>query len=249
MMLTVAEIRQNYERVLARVAAAESVAGRQPGSVTVVAVTKTWPAETVVAAYEAGIRHIGENRPEELGPKRAQVEAVLGSGSSLVWHLIGPLQSRKTSLAAESADCFHALDRLKIAHRLSNELLELDRTLPVFLEVNISAEASKTGFAAGNWEQDPGQQATLQNAVATAAAMPRIELCGLMTMAPWHAPDEEILSVFQRTQALGQWLQQTVSGVQITLLSMGMTDDFELAIAAGATHVRIGRAIFGPRRT
>ncbi len=249
MTLSVTEIRRNYAEIMERVAAAESASGRPLGSVTVVAVTKTWPSETVLAAYEAGIRHIGENRPEELSPKRAQVEAVLGKDSGIVWHLIGPLQSRKTGLAAADADCFHALDRFKIARRLSSQLLELDRILPVLLEVNISAEASKTGFPADRWEQDGSQQVELQNTVATIAGLPRIELRGLMTIAPWHVPEAEILTVFRRMQSLANWLQQTVPGVPLPWLSMGMTDDFELAIAAGATHVRIGRAIFGPRRT
>ena len=116
------EIAERYAAVQAEVAAAARAAGRDPAEVTVVAVTKTWPAEVVVAAYEAGIRHVGENRPEELAEKRAAVEAQLGPDSGLVWHLIGPLQSRKTALAAEHADLFHALDRIKIARRLSREL-------------------------------------------------------------------------------------------------------------------------------
>lgn len=245
----VSNLSESYQEVMARIAAASAAAGRAPGSVTLVAVTKTWPAETVLAAYEAGMRHFGENRPEELATKREAVEGVLGPDSGIVWHLIGPLQSRKSRLAATHADFFHALDRLKIARRLSKQLAESGRTLPVLLEVNVSGEGSKSGLPASNWETDPAQQQALLQALATVAGLPRIELQGLMTMAPWHAPEAEIESVFRRTRALAGWLQeQAPGGVSLELLSMGMTDDFELAIAEGATHVRVGRAIFGSRQ-
>lgn len=241
------EIAERYAAVQAEVAAAARAAGRDPAEVTVVAVTKTWPAEVVVAAYEADIRHVGENRPEELAEKRAAVEAQLGPDSGLVWHLIGPLQSRKTALAAEHADLFHALDRLKIARRLSRELVERGRTLPVFLQVNTSGEETKHGFDAARWEEDEAQQAALLAAAREVAGLPGLELRGLMTMAPWDAPPELIGSVFARTRALAGWLAPRVPDAPWSELSMGMTDDFALAIAAGATLVRIGRAIFGER--
>src|SRR5690606_2109492 len=188
-----------YAAVQAEVAAAARAAGRDPAEVTVVAVTKTWPAEVVVAAYEAGIRHVGENRPEELAEKRAAVEAQLGPDSGLVWHLIGPLQSRKTALAAEHADLSHALARTKIARRLPPELAERGRTLPVFLQVNTSGEETKHGFDAARWEEDEAQQAALLAAAREVAGLPGLELRGLMTMAPWDAPPELIGSVFTRT--------------------------------------------------
>ena len=238
---------ERYHETISRIAAAERATGRAPGAVTLVAVTKTWPAGVVLDAYAAGMRHFGENRPEELAEKRAAVEAVLGPDSGITWHLIGPLQSRKASLAAAHADIFHALDRLKIARRLSAQLAELGRTLPVLLEVNVSGEASKSGFPADRWETDAAQQAALREAAATIAALPRIQLQGLMTMAPWDAPAGEIQAVFRRTHALAVWLQAAVPHLALPWLSMGMTDDFELAIAAGATHVRVGRAIFGSR--
>lgn len=241
------ELTKRYAQVRARIAAAEAAAGRKPGAVTLVAVTKTWPAETVLAAYAAGMRHFGENRPEELAPKREAVEKTLGTDSGIVWHLIGPLQSRKTNLAATHADVFHALDRLKIARRLSRDLENTGRELPVLLEVNVSGEASKAGFAMQQWEENPAQQKTLRDAVATINALPRIQLQGLMTMAPWEAPAGEIRRVFERTRKLARWLQIEFPHLHLDSLSMGMTDDFEIAIAEGATHVRIGRAIFGPR--
>jgi len=102
-----------------RIVQAANRAGRDPDDITLVTVTKTWPAEVVIDAYRAGLRHFGENRPEELARKRPEVEAVLGKDNGIVWHLIGPCQSRKTTLAADNADQFHALDRLKVARRLS----------------------------------------------------------------------------------------------------------------------------------
>lgn len=241
------EIAGRYAAVQAEVAAAAHAAGRDPAGVTIVAVTKTWPAAVVVAAYEAGIRHVGENRPEELAEKRAAVEAQLGPECGLVWHLIGPLQSRKTDLAAEYAGVFHALDRLKIARRLSRELAERGRTLPVLLQVNASGEESKHGFDATRWEEDAAQQAALLAVAREVAGLPGLEVRGLMTMAPWDAPPELISSVFTRTRALAGWLAPRVPDASWSELSMGMTDDFALAIAAGATLVRIGRAIFGER--
>jgi PLP dependent protein len=242
------EIGRRYGAVCEEVASAARAAGRNADEVTIVAVTKTWPAAVVLDAYEAGIRHFGENRPEELAEKREAVEAQLGTESGIVWHLIGPLQSRKTALAAEHADVFHALDRLKIARRLSGELGERGRTLPVLLEVNVSGEASKHGLVATHWEEDAAQQAALLAAAREMAGLPGLQVRGLMTMAPWEAPDDEISAVFARTRALASWLATAVPQASWSLLSMGMTDDFALAVAQGATHVRIGRAIFGERQ-
>jgi pyridoxal phosphate enzyme (YggS family) len=233
--------------VQARVARAANEVGRDPDEVTLVAVTKTWPAEVVVAAYEAGLRHFGENRPEELAPKRQAVEAVLGSDAGIVWHMIGAVQSRKTDLVAESADVFHALDRLKIARRLSGRLAELDAMLPTMLEVNVSGEASKAGFDCRQWEVDSVQREKLVEVAASVIALPGLRPCGLMTMAPWEAPPDEVREVFRRTRKLAEWLAEAVPQCDWSNLSMGMTDDFELAIAEGATHIRVGRALFGER--
>ncbi|MCA9968781.1 MAG: YggS family pyridoxal phosphate-dependent enzyme [Anaerolineales bacterium] len=240
-------LQERYEQVQDRIARAARRAGRSPADVTLVAVTKTWPAETLLAAYAAGMRHFGENRPEELAEKRPFVTTHLGPASGITWHLIGTLQSRKTRLAADHADLFHALDREKIAVRLSGHLQESARQLPVFLEVNVSGEGSKSGFDAFRWETDATQQARLRSVVETVAGLPRLRLTGLMTMAPWDAPEATIRRVFQRTHALARWLETAVSGLTLPHLSMGMTDDFEIAIEEGATHVRVGRAIFGER--
>src|SRR5690606_13651402 len=142
-----------------------------------------------------------------------------------------------------------ALDRLKIARRLSDRLQEIGRTLPVLLEVNVSGEASKHGFDATRWEEDESQRQKLREIVEKAVALPAVEIRGLMTMAPWEAEAEVIQGVFRRTHALARWVEETAPGGDWSVLSMGMTDDFELAVAQGATHVRIGRALFGARQT
>jgi pyridoxal phosphate enzyme (YggS family) len=237
---------ERYEAVLERLARAAGRAGRRPEEVTLVAVSKTWSAAVVVEAYEAGMRHFGENRAEELAEKRLEVEGHLGLDSGIVWHQIGALQSRKTGLVAERADVFHALDRLKIANRLSQQLGEIGRRLPVFLEVNVSGEGSKSGFAGDRWEEDGGQREGLRQAAVTIAALPGLQLAGLMTMAPWDADEAVVRDVFRRTRRLAEWLQPGLA--RPLALSMGMTDDFEIAVEEGATMVRIGRAIFGERR-
>lgn len=245
------DIEKNYAAVLERVARAAGSAGRQPSAVTVVAVTKTWPADVVVAAYEAGIRDFGENRAAELVEKRPAVAARLGQAPDIVWHAIGALQSRKTDLIADEADVFHALDRPKIAKRLSRRLEENgragERPLPVFLEVNVSGEASKAGIDCGQWEEDAGQREELRRLAEAVAQLPGLAPQGLMTMAPWQAEPAVIRQVFRRTRQLSEWLQEQLPSANWSQLSMGMTDDFEIAIEEGATHVRIGRAIFGER--
>jgi pyridoxal phosphate enzyme (YggS family) len=240
-------MQERHAVVMQRIAAAAERSTRTADDVTLIAVTKTWPAELVIAAYEAGMRHFGENRPEELAHKRPAVEAALGSQSGIVWHLIGPVQSRKSSLAANHADVFHALDRTKIARRLSAALVEHERHLPSFVEVNISGEASKLGVDMRDWEKTATQRAGLRRIFTEAAALPGLSAIGLMTMAPWDAPVVDIRSVFRRTRELAVWLRAELEPDAPLALSMGMTDDFEIAIEEGATHVRVGRALFGER--
>lgn len=248
MNVAIEQLAERYESVQKRIAWAAERAQRTASEITLVAVTKTFPAEVVVAAYEAGMRHFGENRAGELAEKRAEVEAILGDDSGIVWHLIGPLQSRKTTLAADHADYFHALDRIKIARRLSSRLQETGRTLPVLIQVNVSGEESKHGFDATRWEEDEQQRRRLREVAQDVARRPGLDLRGLMTMAPWEAEPEVIQGVFRRTHALATWLEEVAPETPWTELSMGMTDDFELAIEQGATHVRVGRAIFGSRQ-
>ena len=240
-----------YQAILQEIQQTAHQINRNPDEITLVAVTKTWPVKTILEAYAAGMRHFGENRAEELAQKRPVVEAELGPDSGIVWHAIGTLQSRKTNLVADHADVFHALDRLKIANRLSKRLQEngraQNRPLPSFLELNISGEMSKSGIAATNWENSATQRQTIRTVGETVAALPGLSLQGLMTMAPWGADPTIIRQVFHRTRLLAEWLQDALGLKRPLQLSMGMTDDYQLAIAEGATHIRVGRAIFGER--
>ncbi len=244
-------IAEGYEAVLRRVAKAAVQSGRDPGDVTLVAVTKTWPAEVVVNAYQCGLKHFGENRAEELADKKPIVEAKLGPNRTITWHAIGSLQSRKTNFVADYADVFHALDRIKIARRLSERLIENSRVdikpIAVFLEVNVSGELSKAGINCSRWEEDPSQRHALLDIAKSVVNFPGLIPQGLMTMAPWEVDEQVIRDVFRRTRRLSEWLQETVPNGSWLKLSMGMTDDFEIAIQEGATHIRVGRAIFGPR--
>ena len=247
-MLNWQQIRERHEVVQASMAAAAARAGRTADAVTLIAVTKTWPAELALAAHAAGLRHFGENRPEELAAKRPAVADALGTAAAdITWHLIGTLQSRKSDLAAAHADVFHALDRDKIARRLAAELVERGRVLPAFVEVNLSGEESKSGLPMTRWEEDATQRAALRTMVSGLLAMPNLPPLGLMTMAPWDAPPDEIRTVFRRCRALAEWLAGELPALPRPALSMGMTDDFEIAIEEGATHVRVGRALFGER--
>lgn len=245
-MLELIEIEDRTAQVRERIAQAARRAGRSPDEIALVAVTKTWPAELVVRACRAGLTQMGENRPEELAEKRPLVEVELGP-DRVTWHMIGTLQSRKTGLVAAHADMFHALDRLKIAQRLSREVQEYGRQLPLFVEVNLSGEMSKAGYDCTNWEKDATQRAHLRSELVEVAALPGLTVAGLMTMAPWDASPDDIRAVFRRTRQLRDWLRTELTDDVGVGLSMGMTDDFEIAIEEGATHVRVGRALFGER--
>lgn len=238
-------IRERHAAVRERITAAAARTSRRADDITLVAVSKTWPAELVIAAYEAGLRQFGENRPEELAEKRPAVEAALGPEAGITWHLIGTLQSRKSRLAADHADVFHALEREKVARRLATDLGENGRVLPAFVEVNLSGEATKSGLNVSRWEEDATQRTAVRNMIADAS--PLLPVIGLMTMAPWDAEPEVIQAVFRRCRQLAEWLSVEMPGAPRLALSMGMTDDFEIAIEEGATHIRVGRALFGER--
>lgn len=243
-MMTLAD---NYTAVQERIHQAATRAGRDPAGITLVAVTKTWPAAVVATAYAAGMRHFGENRAGELAQKREAITAQLGPDAAITWHAIGTLQSRKAKMVADYGDIFHALDRLKIARKLAQHLAENGRHLPVFLEVNVSGEASKSGFDCTRWETNREQMAALRQAFETVNDLPGLAAVGLMTMAPWDVAPQIIRAVFRRTWQLAGRLQTDLALAAPLQLSMGMTDDFEIAIEEGATHVRVGRALFGER--
>lgn len=235
----IADVKQKIER-----AAGDN--GRAVDEITLVAVTKSWPVEVIVQAHAAGLRHFGENRTAELAQKRPLFEKAVGADKEVTWHFIGHLQSRQSRSVAEHADFFHAADRLKIIARLGRDLSQISRSLPFLLEVNISGESAKSGFEASDWENDPGQRLFLREALQESEEQTGLACLGFMTMAPWQVDPAVIRAVFRRTRRLRDHLQQEI-GRALPVLSMGMTDDFELAIAEGATHIRVGRALFGSR--
>ena len=219
-----ATIADNLQAVRARISRAAQAAGRDPAAVTLLAVSKTHPAVSVARARDAGQRAFGENYVQEALDK---MDALPG----LEWHLIGPLQSNKTRLAAQRFHWVHTLDREKVARRLSAQRPASLPPLNVLIQVNVSGEASKSGVA-------PGEIAGLARAVA---AQPRLRLRGLMAIPqPGAAPARfrEVSDAYEKLK--GEFGFDT--------LSMGMSDDLELAIAEGATMVRVGTAVFGVRR-
>jgi pyridoxal phosphate enzyme (YggS family) len=240
------DIAHNLARVQERIAQAALRVGRDPAEVTLVAVTKTFPAEAVVAAYQAGLRHFGENRVEEAITKIPAVHAAI-PGDPPTWHMVGHVQSRKARAVVAHFDCVHSVDRLKVARRLSRFAQEAGRTLSVLLECNVSGEEAKFGFDLSGWQGDDTRRNPFFAAVEQILALPALAVQGLMTMAPLVADPETVRPVFASLRGLLDALRDGFPAQDWRHLSMGMTDDFEVAIEEGATMVRIGRAVFGPR--
>lgn len=229
------EIAANLADVRARMAAAAARVGRDPATVTLVAVSKTKPMSEIVAAYAAGQRDFGENRFDELW---AKVDEAPHAGlTEIRWHMIGTIQSRKTKQAVGPFALIHSVDRLKIAERLSRDAEAAGNVLSVLLEVNVSGEASKHGFT----PQD------VRDAVEALEQLPGVRVRGLMTMAPYTDDIALIRSVFRGLRELRDQLHAEHAGLAWPELSMGMTNDFEIAVEEGATIVRVGSAIFGER--
>ena len=247
------DIGANLSRVQERIQAAARRAGRDPAEVSLIAVTKTHPLEVVQAAYQAGVRHLGENRVEEGRLKIPAFDEWLAASSPAaqrpVWHMIGHLQSRKAADALAYFDTVHSVDSFKLAERL-NRLAEsavIKPLFPILLECNVSGEASKHGFALSRWRDDRQVWAAFLETVRCIAELPRLQVQGLMTMAPLVSDPEQARPTFAALRRLRDALAETFPTVEWRHLSMGMTDDFEVAVEEGATLLRIGRAIFGPR--
>jgi pyridoxal phosphate enzyme (YggS family) len=234
------DLEGNLRSVQERIAGAAMRAGLDPASVTLVAVTKTQPPEVIRAAYDLGLRHLGENRVEEAEAKVSELPP------DITWHMIGHVQSRKAERVASLFHVVHSVDSVKLARRLDRMSTDRTTPLPVLLEINVSGEASKYGFLAERWTEDAAQRADLLAAVAEISALTHLELRGLMTMAPIVGDPEQARPFFARLRQLRDELAAAFPRVDWQHLSMGMTDDFEVAVEEGATLVRIGRAIFAP---
>jgi len=227
----VSEIVDRLAGVRQRVAAAAVGCGRDPQSITLIAVGKKFPAEIVRTAVEAGAVDLGENRVQEAVAKRPEVPGAR-------WHLIGPLQRNKARAALEVFDIVHTLDRSELADRLQFLLGERwpGRRLDVLVEVNIGSEPQKAGAL-------PDEAADL---LRHSLSCDRLAVRGLMAIPPWEEDPEASRPYFRALRELRDHLQQVLD-IPLPELSMGMSHDFEVAIAEGATMVRVGTAIFGPR--
>jgi pyridoxal phosphate enzyme (YggS family) len=232
-----ADIIDRAARVRARIEAACGRAGRDPAGVTLVAVTKTHPIDVVRAAVEAGLTDLGENRVQDLVVKSDALPG-LAAGGSVRWHLVGHLQRNKARDAAARTDLFHALDSPALAEALDRKAGEAGRVLECLVQVNVSGEASKSGV-------EPSATYALVDA---AHSMPNLRVAGLMTIAApaAHAGDLERL-VRPQLASLRELRDRYSGPAPLRHLSMGMTDDLEVAVEEGATLVRVGSALFGER--
>lgn len=217
---------ENADLVRQQVETARNKAKRQD-QVNVIAVTKYVDVATTEALVKTGIQHIGENRVDKFLEKYQAL-----NGYDLTWHLIGSLQRRKVKDVINLVDYFHALDSVKLAQEIQKRA---EHSIKCFLQVNISGEESKHGFA-------PDE---LDDVLAEIARLDKIEIVGLMTMAPFEASQEELQDIFSKTHQLQKQLEKKqLKNMPFSELSMGMSRDFEVAIANGATYVRIGTSFF-----
>jgi len=243
------DIERTLQIVQQHIADAAARGGREPREVTLVAIAKTFPAETILAAHVLGVRHFGENRVEEAAAKIPLVNQQLSQSPShpitqppnITWHMVGHLQGRKVKDAVALFDIVHSIDSVALAKRLDDRAAVLGKTMPILLEVNVSGEATKYGFA-----PEPREQ--FFDGVCEILTLCHLDIQGLMTVAPIVANPDDARPYFRALRELRDELRARFPACAWQHLSMGMTDDFEAAIAEGATIVRIGRAIFGERK-
>jgi len=232
-------ILENYEIVLEKIHHAAQSVGRTASDVRLVVVTKGQPLERIQTVIAAGARRLGENYADEGVEK---IRAISGS-ASIEWHMIGHVQSRKARLVCAHFDWMHSLDNLKLAERLDRFSGELGRKLPVLIECNVSGEESKFGYPA--WQE--GAWDDLARSIAPLLNFSNLQVQGLMTMAPYADDPEAARPYFRRLRRLRDELSTRFPALNWSELSMGVSGDFETAVQEGATIVRIGEAILGPR--
>ena len=225
-------IKEQLEEVRERVNAACLRAGRDPKSVTLIAVSKTKPAQAVQEAYEAGARDFGENKVQEILQKQPALP------QDIRWHMIGHLQRNKVHQVIGQAVLIHAVDSLRLAEQIEQEAAKRNLDVDVLLEINVAKEESKYGFFLEDAEE----------AIRRISALPHVHIRGLMTIAPFVENPEENRGIFQKLYQFSVDINdKNIDNVTMGVLSMGMSGDFEVAIEEGATMVRVGTSIFGAR--
>lgn len=226
-------IRENLELVREKLKIAAHRAGRDPRSVKLVAVTKTIPPAVIHEALASGVQALGENRVQELLDKQPHLPP------DIEWHLIGHLQTNKVKYIIGRVTLIHSLDSWRLAAEISRRARERDLTVPVLVQVNVAGEESKFGLP----------PVEVPDFVAEVLSLPNIRIRGLMTIAPLVADPEEVRPVFRELKGLAEGLKTKLPGLPLDYLSMGMSNDFTVAVEEGANIIRVGSAIFGPRKT
>lgn len=229
-------LKARLEEVEQRIANAAVRSGRPADAVRLVVVTKGHPSETIRQVVEAGARHLGENYADQALPK---IEAL--GPLDAEWHMIGHIQSRKAAIVAGNFDMVHSLDSVKLARRL-DEARTGKTPLPVLLQINVSGEAQKFGIPA--WNQGMLEEAA--NLIRQMTVFENLDLCGLMTIPPF-LPEEEVRPYFRAVIQAREFFEMQIPGLSLPEMSMGMSGDYEAAVEEGATIVRVGTAILGPR--
>jgi hypothetical protein len=229
-------IAENLARVRERIATAASRAGRTPEDIALMAVSKTFPAERIREAYGAGLRLFGENRVQEFAGK---VDA-LRDLRDAEWHLIGHLQTNKAAKAMELFTAVDSVDSLRLAQKLNAAAQQLGRKLMALIEINVGGESAKSGLAPDS--------VGLEEILSSAEKLEHLEFRGLMTVPPFADDPQDARLYFRKLRELrDQIAQRKFAAIDMSILSMGMSHDFEVAIEEGSTYVRVGSAIFGER--
>src|SRR5271155_2138997 len=229
-------IADNLARVRQRIDAAARRAGRRPEDIRLMAVSKTFPAERIQEAYEAGLRLFGENRVQEFAGKSDSLRDL----HDAEWHLIGHLQTNKGAKAVELFSAVDSVDSLRLAQKLNAAALQLEKKLQVLIEINVGGEAAKSGVAPDSRE--------LEDILLAAPELENLEFRGLMTVPPFTDDPQQARPYFRKLRELrDQIVARRLPAVDLSELSMGMSHDFEVAIEEGSTCVRVGTAIFGER--
>jgi PLP dependent protein len=231
MPLEITHIANNLARVRERVSRAAQRAGRHAEEITIVAVSKTFPQEAIRAAYDAGLRHFGENRVQEFEAKQRKLADI-----DATWHFIGHLQSNKARRAVNLFDRIDSADGLALGQKLDSAAAAENKRLPILIEVHLGDERSKSGVA----------EAELSALAESLLPLPRLELRGLMAIPPYFDDAERARPYFRKLRELWDDLSRR-TGHALPVLSMGMSHDFEVAIEEGATEIRLGTALFGER--